>query len=256
MGVSGGLLGVGGSVVMIPAMISIFGLGEDGSRQHLYQASAMICNFIIGVSSTVVHKKAEIVLVDVIKWLIPAGLIGILMGVGVSNIDFFSAQQSRNLTMAFGVFLVYVAVYNAFKLRGKKAVQSGLDVANIRKSGLLTVVCGLFTGFSAGLLGIGGGTVCVPLQQLFLKMPMKRAIGNSAAFIAAISLFGALYKNLTLSQHGFAFKESIRITICIVPLAILGAYWGGTLMHKLPTKMVRLAFIGVLIAASIKLLSA
>ena len=46
MGVFGGLLGIGGSAVMIPAMIIFF-----KGNQHLYQSSAMICNFFVAVSA-------------------------------------------------------------------------------------------------------------------------------------------------------------------------------------------------------------
>ena len=64
MGLFGGLLGIGGSVVMIPAMMIFF-----KPNQHLYQAAAMICNFFVAFSACLVHKKARVLIVDVIKWL-------------------------------------------------------------------------------------------------------------------------------------------------------------------------------------------
>jgi len=74
MGLFGGLLGIGGSVVMIPALV--FALGEN---QHLYQASAMICNFFVGTTAAMVHKKADVLVLDVIKWLVPAAAVGIII---------------------------------------------------------------------------------------------------------------------------------------------------------------------------------
>jgi len=62
MGLFGGLLGIGGSVVMIPALVFLF-----GENQHLYQASAMICNFFVGGASVVVHKKADVLMTGVIN---------------------------------------------------------------------------------------------------------------------------------------------------------------------------------------------
>lgn len=50
MGSFGGLLGIGGSVVTIPALVLAF-----GENQHLYQASAMLCNFFVGGAATLVH---------------------------------------------------------------------------------------------------------------------------------------------------------------------------------------------------------
>ncbi|MCH9003289.1 MAG: TSUP family transporter, partial [Planctomycetes bacterium] len=52
-GVVGGLLGVGGSIVMIPAMTEV--IGPD---QHLYQAAAMIVNFFVVVPAVYQHRKA------------------------------------------------------------------------------------------------------------------------------------------------------------------------------------------------------
>ncbi|GAI80804.1 unnamed protein product, partial [marine sediment metagenome] len=170
MGLFGGLLGIGGSIVMIPAMVFFF----KGS-QHLYQAAAMICNFFVAISAVVVHRRKRVLVVDVVKWLVPAGMLGILAGVWLSNIDFFAGENSRNLTKLFGLFMIYVAVYNIFKFGKHDGGADGLDLSRTNKSMPLTLLSGLFTGVSAGLLGMGGGAVCTPMQQLCLKMPLKRA---------------------------------------------------------------------------------
>jgi uncharacterized membrane protein YfcA len=112
------------------------------------------------------------------------------------------------------------------------------------------------TGLSAGLLGIGGGTVCTPMQQLTLKMPLKRAISNSSALIASMALVGAFYKNITLAKHGIAVVESLKIAVIVIPTAMVGSFVGSRLMHRLPKNVVRIAFIGLLIVASYKMLTA
>ena len=85
MGLFGGLLGIGGSVIMIPALVFAF-----GENQHLYQASAMICNFFVGAAAVMVHKNANSLVRDVIKWLIPSAIFGIVVGVAVSNSSVFA----------------------------------------------------------------------------------------------------------------------------------------------------------------------
>ena len=250
MGLFGGFLGIGGSIVMIPAMM-IFFKGE----QHLYQAAAMICNFFVSVSAVFVHRKANILLIDVIKWMIPAGLIGILGGVWFSNIDFFAGANSANLTRAFGLFMVYVAVYNVTKFRHHDGGADGLELSGVKKSGPLALASGLVTGLSAGLLGLGGGATCTPMQQLFLKMPLKRAISNSSALIVATALVGAFYKNITLAKHGIAITDSVRIALVIIPTAMLGAFIGGKLMHALNKNIVRVVFIALLAVAAYKMLT-
>ena len=250
MGFFGGLLGIGGSVVMIPALVIAF-----GENQHLYQASAMICNFFVGLAAVLVHKKAHVLMIDILKWLVPAGLLGIIAGVWLSNISFFAGPNSYNLCRAFGFFMIYVAVYNIFKFGKRDGGADGLDMSKSKISRALTMCTGLITGLSAGLLGLGGGTVCTPTQQLFLKIPLKRAISNSSALIASMALAGALYKNITLSKHGIAALDSIKIAAFVIPSAMVGAYIGGHLLHKLPKDLVRAVFIGLVILAAIKMLT-
>jgi len=250
MGLFGGLLGIGGSIVMIPALVFAF-----GENQHLYQASAMICNFFVGTAAAVVHKKADVLMIHVIKWLVPAAAIGILIGVAISNSSAFARGNSYVLARIFGTFMIYVVVYNCLKFRRRNSRAGDFDISKTRRSIPLTIICGLLTGIPAGLLGIGGGTVCVPLQQLFLKMPLKRAISNSAATIASVALIGAFYKNLTLTQHSIGIADSLRMAIVVIPGAIVGAFIGGRLMHKLPSNVVRVVFILLCALACYKLLT-
>ncbi|HSV26616.1 MAG TPA: TSUP family transporter, partial [Sedimentisphaerales bacterium] len=52
MGLFGGGLGIGGSIVMIPALVWAF-----GENQHLWQASAMLCNFVVAVTAAIMHHR-------------------------------------------------------------------------------------------------------------------------------------------------------------------------------------------------------
>ena len=248
MGAAGGLLGIGGSVVMIPAMFFVF-----GENQHLYQASAMICNFFVAVSAAAAHRKGALLMKSVVKWLIPSAMVGVISGVLLSNTPIFVGKGSYILVRIFGMFLLYVAFYNILKLFGK-VDGDDLDISDIRQSTLTTILIGLGTGFGAGLLGLGGGSICVPMQQIFLKMPLKRAISNSAATIIFIALVGALLKNATLSEHSIVLTDSLKIAACIVPTAIIGGFLGGNLIHSLPQNIVRIVFILLMILASGKML--
>ena len=250
MGFFGGLLGIGGSVVMIPALVFAF-----GENQHLYQASAMICNFFVGASAVLVHRKAKVLLGDVVKWLVPAAAVGVIIGVGISNSSVFARGNSYLLARLFGVFALYVILYNFLMFGKARGGAEGFEVSGTHRSVPLTILCGFLTGVPAGILGIGGGIICIPAQQLFLKMPLKRAISSSAATIASIALLGALYKNLTLLEHGIAITESLRIAVFVMPGAILGAFCGSRAMHKLPADIVRAVFVLLNILACYKLLT-
>jgi uncharacterized membrane protein YfcA len=245
MGLFGGLLGLGGSTIMIPALVMVF-----GENQHLYQAAAMICNFVVGISSLVPHWKSQALVKPILKSLIPMAVMGILLGVAISNVSFFEGRNSVWLARCFGVFLIYVLIYNCWRLF-QPARPTHVDaVAHLPKGyPLWSAVIGLITGIGAGLLGIGAGTISTPLQQVILKLPIRRAMSNSAAIIVGISWIGAIYKNWTQPEHGIAVTESLKIAIWVIPTGLIGGYIGGHLMHRLPRNVVRVLFIVILVLA-------
>jgi uncharacterized membrane protein YfcA len=253
MGLFGGMLGIGGSIIMIPAMTLLY-----GENQHLYQASAMICNFFVSASALFAHRKAEALVGKVLIWLVPAAMLGILGGVMLSNTRFFSGGNSYLLARIFGAFLVYVVILNSWRLL--QILHPKIRVINkpMPKNPLAAIfsaLCGAVTGLGAGLLGIGAGTVSTPLQQVTLKLPIRNAMSNSAFTIICIAWLGAIVKNWTLPQHGIAVSESLKMAAMIIPGAIIGGFVGGHLMHALPKNLVRAVFILVCIAAAIKLLT-
>ncbi len=260
MGLLGGLLGIGGSVVMIPAMTVAF-----GENQHLYQASAMICNFFVAVSSAAAHRRAQILEPVTLRWMIPSAILGILVGVTLSNHSFFAKERSYLLARTFGGFLAYVALYNTYRLyqafRLRHADPTDLVVTNPHSP--LAGLVGLITGLSAGLLGTGAGTVSTPLQQLLLKTSLRRAMANSAVLITSMAWLGAIYKNVTLTQHHIVFPlfpgypgwaVSLAVAWTLIPTALVGGYIGGHLMHRLPTALIRTVFVGVVAIAAVRLL--
>jgi hypothetical protein len=251
MGIFGGLLGIGGSIIMIPALVIAF-----GENQHLYQASAMICNFFVGLSSAIVHRKANVVVAGIVKWLVPSAAVATIAGVAISNCSFFVGQRSYLLARIYGVFLLCVIIYNVprFWVRPRGGVD-GFDISRARYPAALTVLCGILSGIAAGLVGIGGGIMAVPAQQVFLKMPLKRAISNSAATIVAVAFVGSIYKNVTLPQHDISITESLVIALFVMPGAVAGAVVGSRIMHKLPVNLVRAVFIILAILASYEMLT-
>jgi len=250
MGVFGGLLGIGGAVVMIPALVFTF-----GENQHLYQAAALICSFFVGAAATIVHKNRGVLMVDVLKWLVPSAALGQIIGVAISNSSIFAGQNSYLLARILGGFMIYVIVYNCLKLRRSDIYSGGLDISGVRRSRWLITFCGLLSGIPSGLLGLGGGVILVPAQQLFLKIPLKRAIFNSTATVALITILAAIYKNATLAQHGAAMADSLRISAIIIPGTIIGAYLGGHGVHRLAGRVIRVIFVLLLVAACYKLLT-
>lgn len=253
MGLAGGMLGIGGSIVMIPALVLFF-----GENQHLYQSSAMICNFFVAVSSIIAHRKAETLVPAVLWRMIPAAIAGIIAGVALSNLRFFSGGNSYLLARFFGAFLLAVAVYNVtrfFALPMPSVSGSDPDAYQTPLLKAISAGIGAVTGLAAGLLGIGAGSLATPMQQFFLRLPIKHAMSNSAAVIVGISWVGAIYKTATLPQHGIPVIDAIKIAALVIPSGLLGGFLGGKLMHILPRHLVRSLFILVCVLGAWRLLT-
>lgn len=293
-GTLGGMLGVGGSVVMIPGLVFILGR-PTGTEQHLYQASAMIANVAVSIPAALRHRKAGAMTPAALRWMLPAALVCILIGVTLSNLPIFAGEEGGVwLGRLLAVFLVYVIYANVRKLfvsrpaittaptdarpdsrdlAGPGAAANDLapnfstsnptdeDVARATPARGLAV--GSIMGTTAGLLGIGGGAVATPLQQTFMKLPLRSCIANSSAIICVSAAVGAVYKNATLSQHEMAMQfihidpytwvNGLTLGLLLAPTAFLGGRLGASLTHRLPLRTIRVAFIALMIVACWKM---
>jgi len=255
-GVLGGLLGVGGSVVMIPGLAFLFSFSDRlEPNQHLFQASAMIVNVVVSVPAMMRHRRAGVLVGDALMWMLPAALVCILLGVWISNLPVFTgADGGRWLGRLLAVFLVYVIGLNIYRLTSSQSDESRGDACVTPGRGLTV---GTAMGTVAGLLGIGGGAVAVPLQQVLMKLPLRQSIGNSSAVICLSAGVGAIYKNATLGQHVdtamISWQSSLLIAALLSPTAWLGARLGAGLTHRLPLRQVRLAFICLMVVAAWKM---
>ena len=253
-GTLGGLLGIGGSVVIIPAILWIVpALAGDDISLHQCQATAMVVNSLLIGPSVLRHARAKAIYRCVWRWLAPAALVGIVVGVGVSRTSIFVGRNEGYLRMLFGAFLVYVAAYNVCKLLGRSA--EGIDREEAaREAPWKKVGVGGAMGFSAGLLGIGGGALAVPVMQVLLRLPLRSAIASSATTILTVAWLGAILKNASLRPEDGTWLRSLTLAGILAPTAMIGSYIGGHLTHKLPLKVVRIAFIGLMFLAAWKMI--
>ena len=107
-GAIGGLVGVGGSIVIIPVLTLL--MGRD---QHLSQAAGMIINVLVAAASLLQHYRARAVRWAVVGRFVPFGLVMVLVGVAVSNM-----VHGEILTKIYGGFLLYVIALSVMKLVG------------------------------------------------------------------------------------------------------------------------------------------
>jgi len=243
-GLLGGLLGIGGSIVMIPALTLL--LEKD---YHLAQATAMIVNVFVAIPAVMRHGRSGSVRWDVVRMLLPFGLVAILIGVAVSN-----ELPSLVLERFFGVFLIYIIGVNVRKLLTRRNID---EVAPDHVSWWRSGIVGSITCFFAGLLGIGGGIIAVPLLQRIASLPLRQCIGTSSALMCITAVFGATAKNLMLSRTmdgAVTPLDAGALALGLIPFAIVCSYLGAMLTHRLPLMWVRIVFIVLLSLACLKFL--
>jgi len=222
-GVIGGMLGVGGGIIMIPAMTEL--LGPD---QHLYQAAAMIVTLFVVVPAVLRHAREGVIDRPSVARIVMVAVPAVLVGVGVSELPVFAGAGEAYLRGVFGAFLLLAGGYEIYRMLRRREPVSPLAVrgaSGADRAGAVWLQAPLIaipTGLVAGLLGVGGGLLAVPLQRRFLKMPMRTAIANSSAIIIATCVVGATAKNYAY----FVDKGSIArpVTLAIVRIVFPCAY--------------------------------
>lgn len=248
-GAIGGLVGIGGSLIIIPVLTLLM-----DKSQHLSQAAAMIVNVFVAAPSLLRHHQAQTVRWDVMVRMLPFGLVFILLGVWASNS--FDGQVLKKI---FGTFLLYIIVFNIMKLfeEARKIEEKP------ERTGWIPIgIVGTIMGFTAGLLGIGGGAIAAPLLQRICRLSLRQSIATSAAVMCITASIGAWRKNVVLEDitNGAAglvpvdYKDSLLIASCIVPTAIIGALFGAKLTHVLPLRVLRIAFISLMVWACVNML--
>ena len=248
-GMLGGLLGIGGAVVNTPAIVLI--LARD---IHTAQAASMSVTFFVAAPAAYRHWKCGGLRFDLIRAIVPAALIGILLGVTASI-----WMPDQELRLIFGVFLIYVLYVNFRRVietsQQREVRTSRPERVNIKRG----TVVGSVAGFGAGLLGIGGGLITVPLTQLMCRCQLRQCIACSAAVMCVTSLVGATYKNITLPNvpniGDVHWWTALTIGVWLIPTCFLGSWIGARLTYVLPLKLVRSVFCILVALASWKFLS-
>ncbi|HAQ67305.1 MAG TPA: hypothetical protein DCR70_06120 [Phycisphaerales bacterium] len=256
-GMIGGLLGIGGSVGIIP-LATIF-ITPD--KQQL-QCAAMLCN--VAVASTAYRRY---LMAGKIEWtfarrIVPAAIIAVLAGVAASTVI-----DASSFRVMFAAFLLVVAVreFRLLAIGSEHAPDDARELSPARGAGI-----GAIMGFLSGLLGIGGGVVGVPLMRAWARIPMKRAVVTSVCTMVPLAMVGATMKSITLwntpiDANGAtmstlavgsaatttstaassatipsnALIPALWIAACLIPTAMVGSWIGATINVHVTGKAVR-----------------
>ncbi len=229
----GALLGLGGGVIIVPALTAFLKL-----PQHQAHGTSLVA-----VSLTAVVGSLSYALGGSVKW--PAALLLTVTAMGAARLGagYTRRLDARALRRFFGVFLLVVAMVLPFKHQLPHVRAGGAGAL----TWVLLLLAGGLAGFLSGLLGVGGGTVMVPSLVLGAGLDQHLAQGTSLAAMVLPSLIGA-YTHFSL---GHVRREVVPGLLLGV---ITGAFLGGRVALALPELGLRLLFAGILVWMGVRYL--
>ena len=223
-----GLLGVGGGIIMVPALYYAFGkLGYDESLiMHMAIGTSLAIIIPTSVVSALSHMKYKAVDFKLVKTFGLSVAFGILIGTFVAT-----NSKTPQLLLMFSFFAFCVAVFFIFfrdKVGSKKR-----NVPNFFKN-----LYGTFMGFMSVPLGIGAGSLGVPFLKT-IGYSINIAIGTSATIgivnavcgATSMAVSGLIFFNIS-APYSLGFIN-IAGFLVFVPITMIFAPIGAKITHSI-----------------------
>lgn len=227
-GLFGGLVGLGGGIILVPALSLV--LGVPITIAIPVAQVAVVATAMGGTGRYIKDGHADMMLA------IRAGsvtVIGALVGAKVGVLI-----PARTLELAFAV-LIFVIVVQMLR-RNSQTTPPGPPA--VKRAGLLFLVAGLL----AGMLGVGGGILNVPAIRLALKRTLITAVATSAMIVAFTGAAGAT-----------VYARAGRLDWLLAASCTTGAFTGGmlgaTLSSRIKRSTLQTIFVVVLLYVAIEM---
>ena len=202
-GLLGGYLGLGGGIIMVPFLTVVVGL-------PIKVAVPVSITAILATSLASSNEYLKKGMVD----LEITTILTLFMVIGAATGGYISRYISGDsIQFLFSILVVYTA-FSLFKRKSDK--QSQFQKDNRSKYIIICVIIALCTGIIAGLLGIAGGVITIPLLYLLIGLPFSTARGTSA-----------LLNGFATGSASLVYLINGQIDFKILAGVILGILIGG-----------------------------
>ncbi|MEM1244227.1 MAG: sulfite exporter TauE/SafE family protein, partial [Pseudomonadota bacterium] len=179
-GITAGLLGLGGGIVVVPALAIVFMVMHVNPTiiMHVATGTSLATMVFTSIFSIISHNQRRAIIWKLFFMMSPGIVIGSMLGAFSANLI-----STTILKIIFSIFLLIVAVKMFFlvKPKTKKRVPKHWK----------TAVISIFIGMPSGLLGIGAGTLGVPFLTRY-GVPIRKASGIAAACGLPIAIAGTI----------------------------------------------------------------
>lgn len=229
-----GLLGGGGSILAVPALVYVV-------DQPLPQA--------VATSLLVVGITAVVALLPRLRGRQIAWRIALVFGAAGAATAFAGAAVNRLLPadVVLAIFALLMVAAGVRMLQDKPgtgaACATGQGTVNWHRCLPRTVAGGLVVGFFTGLLGVGGGFLVIPVLVIVLGLPMTTAIGTSLVIVAVNSAAG-------FAAHAGDAPIDVPITVGFTAAAVVAAVIAGRRGARLDTNRLKRWFAWLVFAVA------
>ena len=246
-GFMAGLLGVGGGIIMVPALYYAFTVldFEILTRMHLSVGTSLAIIIPTSIISTKTHMEYDAVDFKMVKSF------GIFILFGVIAGTFLAVNlKTPSLVLFFSIFAFIVGLFFIF-IRDK-LLENPKKISNIVKN-----ISGIVIGFISVPLGIGGGSLMVPFMRTF-GYDIRKSIGTAAAvgFLIAVTgtttmIVGGKIINNVNTPFSLGYINLLGF-IVFVPVTMLMARIGAKAVYKINKGLLSKIFGSFLIIVSIR----
>ncbi|MBC8301099.1 MAG: sulfite exporter TauE/SafE family protein [Pelagibacterales bacterium] len=246
-GFMAGLLGVGGGIIIVPALYYAFTVldFELVTRMHLAVGTSLAIIIPTSIISTKTHMEYDAVDFKMVKSFGLFILIGVVLG------TFLAVNlKTPALVLFFSIFAFMVGLFFIF-LR-EKLVENPKTISDIVKN-----ISGIVIGFISIPLGIGGGSLMVPFMRTF-GYDIRKSIGTAAAvgFLIAISgtitmIIGGKIINNINTPFSVGYINLLGFAV-FVPVTMIMARLGAKAVYKIKKKLLSKIFGTFLLIVSVR----
>jgi len=246
-GFMAGLLGVGGGIIIVPALYYAFTVldFDIATRMHLSVGTSLAIIIPTSIISTKTHMEYNAVDFKLIKSF------GIFILLGVIGGTFLAVNlKTPAFVLFFSVMAFIVGLF--FIFFREQLLKNPKMISDSAKN-----VSGVIIGFISVLLGIGGGSLMVPFMRTF-GYDIRRSIGTAAGVGFLIAVFGTItmitggkiVDNLS-TPYSFGYVNLLGFLV-FVPVTMIMARVGAKAVYKIDKNILSKIFGIFLIIVSIR----
>lgn len=230
-GLLSGLFGVGGGILVVPALVIL--LRTD---QRVANGTSLGAVLPISVSSLLTYWSQGNVDWWLAFWLSIGALGGAVLGT-----RWIHVLPRHILGYMFSVVLILTAIRLFIPMNA-----TGRDAINV-VTAIVLIVIGFATGVLAGLLGIGGGVVMVPAMVVFFSEPSVIAKGTSVAVIIPTAIMGTW-------RNWRADNIDIKVAAIVGISGVLSAVLGSLIADHLSEDLSNILFASLILMVATRMI--